>query len=193
MGDLDDDRELWQASLSGDGAAFAQLWDRHRDRAFRSALRVVDTAHDAEDVVAGAFLELWRRRSSIRLVDGSILPWLLVAVFNIGRNVRRGLNRHRVFLASLPSAEHSSDHSDGVLDRVNELRDERSMVAVLRRLPPSDQKILLLVAIEGLSLQEAGAALGIRADAAKTRLARARRRARHDFAALPAPTEGTTS
>lgn len=55
-----DDADLWARSLRGDGRAFAGLFDRHRDRVFRSVLRLVVTTHEAEDVVATTFLELWR-------------------------------------------------------------------------------------------------------------------------------------
>jgi DNA-directed RNA polymerase specialized sigma24 family protein len=61
---------LWRRSLEGDGEAFGALFDRHRDRVFGHACRLADTRQDAEDVVASAFLELWRRRAEVRLVDG---------------------------------------------------------------------------------------------------------------------------
>lgn len=181
VGDVTDDRELWAAAQQGDGNAFAQLWDRHRDRAFRSAMRVAGTTTDAEDVVASAFLELWRRREHVRLVDGSVLPWLLVTVFNLGRNVRRGLRRHSAFLATLPPPDDVPDHAESVLDRVAALREERSLARILQTLPAMDRDILVLVALEGMTLADAGAALGIRVGAAKTRLARARRRARSSW------------
>ncbi|WP_396133584.1 RNA polymerase sigma factor [Arthrobacter sp. 1088] len=50
---------------------------------------MVGGRHDAEDATAAAFLELWRRREGVRLVDGSILPWLLVTTTNTARNLQR--------------------------------------------------------------------------------------------------------
>ena len=53
-----DDAGPWARSLDGDGEAFAMLYDRHRDRVFRHATRLVADQHDAEDVLTAAFLEL---------------------------------------------------------------------------------------------------------------------------------------
>ncbi len=50
------DVELWHSSLSGDGAAFTQLFDRHRDRVFHHALRLVEIPADGEDVTAISFI-----------------------------------------------------------------------------------------------------------------------------------------
>ncbi len=96
------DEVLWDRSLTGDGEAFGLLFDRHRERVFRHACRLADTRQDAEDVVASAFLELWRCRAKVRLVDGSVLAWLLVTTTNLGRNAARSRRRYRQFLDRLP-------------------------------------------------------------------------------------------
>lgn len=78
MGELADEADHWSAAIAGDAQAFAALFDLHRDRVFRYARRLLGDIHDAEDATAGAVLELWRRRTSVRVVEGSVLPWLLV-------------------------------------------------------------------------------------------------------------------
>nr|WP_167043859.1 sigma factor [Salinibacterium sp. ZJ454] len=67
------DVELWQSSLAGDGAAFARLFDRHRDRVFLYARRLLEIPADSEDVTAIAFLELWRRRDDVRRVVAQLI------------------------------------------------------------------------------------------------------------------------
>jgi hypothetical protein len=64
--------------MDGDGAAFASLFSRHRDRVFMHSLRLVRTPFEAEDVTAMVFLEAWRCRSRVRLVNDSMLGWLLI-------------------------------------------------------------------------------------------------------------------
>jgi len=93
MSTITDEAVLWSRARSGDGRAFAAVFDAHRDRTFRHVLRLVASAHDAEDVVAGTFFELWRRRDTVPVVDGSVLPWLLVTAGNLARNAGRGLRR----------------------------------------------------------------------------------------------------
>ncbi|HQU00577.1 MAG TPA: sigma factor, partial [Acidimicrobiales bacterium] len=89
---------------------------------FRHALRMTANVHDAEDVTAGAFFELWRRQKSVRVVDGSVLPWLLVTTTNLARNLTRGLRRYRALIDSLPRAQSVSSAEDVALEHFEELR-----------------------------------------------------------------------
>jgi RNA polymerase sigma factor (sigma-70 family) len=172
------DATLWLRGLEGDGEAVAVIFDRHERRLFRAALRDAATSHDAEDVVATVFLELWRLRSKVRLVDDSLLPWLLVTTANVSRNATRSLRRHRNLLAKLPPDPPATDAADVALDNISALQRERRIAAALLDLRPADRQILLLTAVEGLTLAESAAALSVSVDAAKARLTRARRRAR---------------
>lgn len=85
MGDPSDvsDEVLWCQVVNGDGDAFGILFDRHHDRVWRHATKVLGQPHVAEDVTAVVFYEAWRRRASIRMVNDSILPWLLVTTNNL--------------------------------------------------------------------------------------------------------------
>jgi DNA-directed RNA polymerase specialized sigma24 family protein len=113
MGNVEaDDGGLWARSLQGEGEAFGLLFDRHRDRVFRHAYRLAGERHDAEDIMSTAFLELWRRRLKVRMVDGSVLPWLLVTTTNVARNSKRSAFRYRKLLDSLPRAAGISNAND---------------------------------------------------------------------------------
>ncbi|KLN35664.1 MULTISPECIES: RNA polymerase sigma factor [Cellulosimicrobium] len=178
QGDAETDAALWAASLGGDSAAFGVLFDRHRDRVFRHAYRLVVDRHQAEDVLAAAFLELWRRRTSVRLVSGSPLPWLLVTASNVARNVRRGTGRHRRLLDALPRGGDVPAAEDAAfVDDPAEVVDP-ALGAALRALPAADLRLLTLVALEGWSISDAAGVLGLTPSAAKSRLHRARVRLR---------------
>lgn len=169
---------LWAAALGGDGAAFGALFDRHRDRVFRHAYRLVVDRHQAEDVLAAAFFELWRRRASVRLVDGSPLPWLLVTASNVARNVTRGTRRHRRLLDALPRAvDVPAAEDQAFVDDPTEIVDPE-LAAALRALSAHDLRLLTLVVLEGWSLADAAGVLGLTTAGAKTRLHRARVRLR---------------
>jgi RNA polymerase sigma factor (sigma-70 family) len=176
VGDVSES-QLWENSKRGDGHAFGAIFDLHQGRLHLAALRVSETAADAEDLVAAAFLELWRRRDSVRVVDGSVLPWMLVTLDNLGRNAARATRRHRRFLSTLPGRV----TEDVALDRVEQLQAERRAMSMLRSLPATDAAILALTAFEGLTAADAASALGISAQTARARLSRARRRARIDL------------
>lgn len=172
----EDEAAVWANVLDGDGDSFVAIFDRHRDRTYHHALRLTVNIHDAEDVVAGAFLELWRRRQSVRLVDGSVLPWLLVTATNLSRNVTRSLRRYRSLVASLPRAEIAQSAEDTVVRQIEELRLSVTIRDALGDLSPSDAALITLTSYEGYSAPQIATALGISDGAARTRLHRARSR-----------------
>lgn len=175
------DETVWQRTLSGDEAAFGFVWDRHHERVFRSLLREGNTPHDAEDLCAAAFLELWRKRAAVRFVDGSLLPWLIVTARNVSRNAARATRRYRRFLDSLPAADHAPDHAELIADDDDvRLRRLRTAISGCR---PADAALLTLTAVEGFSVRESAEVVGISESAAKMRLSRLRARLRIDMEA----------
>jgi len=177
----------WTLATAGDAEAFGRLFDRHRDRVFRHAFALARNAMDADDIVAVAFLEAWRRRDRVRLVDGSLLPWLLVTATNAASNVRRSQRRYRALLAKLPPGEVVPDPADRFA--------EDAARTALKSLSARDQEVLALCVIGDLSERDAAAALGVPIGTVKSRLARARarlaERVRSDSARTLLKEEGT--
>jgi RNA polymerase sigma factor (sigma-70 family) len=173
----ENDEALWRHSLDGDGEAFGALFDRHRDRVFRHACRLAQSRHDAEDVVASAFLELWRRRREVRLVERSVLPWLLVTATNLGRNTARGTRRYRQFLERLPRAPEQPDVADVALG-THALGVDAQLRTGLRALSKTDAQLFVLVALEGYPVTAAAEHLGLSVSGARARLHRVRTRLR---------------
>jgi RNA polymerase sigma factor (sigma-70 family) len=163
----------WTAVLENDGDAFAAIFDQHRDRVYRHALRITANVHDAEDVTAGAFLELWRRRKVVRVVDGSVLPWLLVTTTNLSRNLARGLRRYRAFIAALPRVEVGQSAEDVALRQMEAVDINEKVRDSLVGMSTSDAALITLTMFEHYSPAQAAAALGIANGTARTRLHRA--------------------
>lgn len=170
MDPLADDDHDWTFVLHGDGEAFGRIFDRHRDRVYRHSLRLVPVAADAQDVVAVTFLEAWRRRHAVRVVDGSLLPWLLVTATNVSRNLTRTSRRHRALLERLPLERSTFEPECDA--------EESETQTALRRLSLADQRVLTLCVLEGLSEREAAEALGVPTGTVKSRLSRAKARLR---------------
>ncbi|MFN8075638.1 MAG: sigma-70 family RNA polymerase sigma factor [Kineosporiaceae bacterium] len=177
----------WGAVLEGDGEAFGRLFDAHRDRVHRLALRLTGDVHDAQDVVAAAFLELWRRRRDVRLVEDGVRPWLLATATNVALNRGRGLRRHRAFLARLPRAEPRSPSAEGEALAALDLDVDPRLLSAIGRLGAVDQRLLALVALEGYPLRDAARALGLTEAAARSRWQRTRRRLAADSLVRPDP------
>lgn len=176
-----DEAVVWQRALAGEGAAFGELFRKHQGRVYRRALTVVGDVHSAEDVTSVAFFELWRKRRSVRLVNDSVLPWLLVTTLNLARNQRRGSVRYRDLIASLPRQESPDAESIALANSETRLLGVRLSEA-MSRLNRADVALLVLTVLDDMSTADAAAALGIRPGAARMRLSRARERLRGDLA-----------
>ena len=165
--------------LSGDHRTFGAIWDRHRNRVYRHLIAAGNRSPEAEDLSAAVFLELWRKRTAIRFVDGSVLPWLIVTAQNVHRNAARARLRYRVFLEKLPPSPDAPDPAT----RVAELGDPallrlREIVGASR---PADARLLAMTAVEGFTVREAAEAVGVTEATARMRIARLRSRLRADL------------
>ncbi|MBT8162968.1 MULTISPECIES: RNA polymerase sigma factor [Arthrobacter] len=169
--------ELWSLSLAGRGDAFGALYDRHRDRVFRHAYRLCGNHHDAEDIMAASFLELWRRRKHVRVVDGSILPWLLVTTANTARNRARTDFRYRRLLNSLPRRQEANDPATDPYSRYQNQLDQ-DLARALGTLTTEDLHLVSLIVFEEHTIAAAAEVLNLTPAAAKSRMHRARQRLR---------------
>ena len=175
--------DIWARAQAKDSLAYAELFDLHSARVYRRALGMLGNVHDAEDVTAAAFFELWRKHRGVRLVGGSVLPWLLVTVVNLSRNHVRGVARYCAAISAIPRADTTVDPADVVQARIDG-------AAALAGLGRTDAALLVLTAVEGLTTAEAATALGLRPGAARMRLSRLRENHRLELRPL---TEGETS
>jgi len=157
------------------------LYERHAAAVFRFLARRAGPGA-AEDLLGDVFVAAIEARVRYRSHEsGSALPWL----YGIGGNVVRAhLRRQR------PNAMVDADV--GVdWHAVDERLDARAMRDQLRRalvsLTPTEREAFLLVAWEGLSAAEAGEVLGVTPTVVRTRLTRARQRARAVLATAPLP------
>lgn len=172
--------DLWAAAVRGDGRAFAVLFDEHYDRVFRHVVGFLDSPADADEVAASSFLELWRRRDAVRLVNGSLLPWLLVTAVNLARNQRRRSARYGRLIRTLVD-EHERQHADPAViaeAAAVSVEDRNALGAALRRLKLVDAQLIVLTTMGDLSIVAAAETVGISAGAARVRLHRARQRLR---------------
>lgn len=182
MGTIDpDDGDLWSRSLAGDGDAFGVLFDRYGGRVYRHAYRLTQNKPDAEDTSAAAFLELWRQRSKVTLVQGSVLPWMLVTTTNCALNLRRATRRYDALLKRLPRTPDAEDAAATYLQS-NPLDDvDVQLGRALRALKPVDLQLITLVALEGYDAGAAATILHLSPGTARTRLHRARQRLREEL------------
>lgn len=159
------DTELIRLARRGDRGAFSALFSRHSKAVYLYAWSQLRNDADAEDVAQEVFVVAWRRLGSIRVVESSALPWLLVTCRNLGRNSLRARKD------ALPLAEELLPGDRVRQERVEELSWVRQAV---ERLGGMDQRIIHLCLVEGYSYDEAADHLGVTTTALAKRLQRAR-------------------
>lgn len=171
-----DEAEVWDRARQGEPAAWGQVYDLYRDVVFRQAWRWAATSHDAEDVMALVFLEAWRRRAHVRVVNGSIAAWLLVTTNHVAQNASRSARRHRLAMSKVLVDDRVDDHSDGVLDEIRLSEQTRIVREAFSRLKKPDQDVLTLCVINEYTMAHAAEALGVPPGTVKSRLSRAKSR-----------------
>ncbi|KYG23955.1 RNA polymerase sigma factor [Bradyrhizobium sp. AT1] len=85
----DEDSELLDRLATGDEIAFRALVERHIDRAYAIALRIVGNAADAEDVVQDTMLKIWSHRGRWQHGRAKFSTWLYRVISNRCIDLRR--------------------------------------------------------------------------------------------------------
>ncbi len=165
------DLALLQAHVAGDSEAFNTLYKRHRDRLWAIALRTAGNPEDAADGLQEAMLSAFRNAHKFRGAS-QVTTWLHRIVVNACLDrIRRAASRPTV---NLPD-NHGSAAS--VADRATDLdrREVRwDVESALRQLPYDQRAAIVLVDIEGYSVDEAATLLDCPSGTVKSRCARGR-------------------
>jgi RNA polymerase sigma-70 factor (ECF subfamily) len=162
------DTDLLARHADGDRAAFGVLVARHRDRAWAVALRTLGDPADAADAVQDAFVKAYRTCSSFR-GDALFSTWLHRIVVNACLDLMRR-SRARPTAVLDESAAAVADPSDPI----GRTELGHDVVAALAAINADQRVAIVLVDVEGYSVDEAAAMLGVPAGTVKSRCHRGR-------------------
>jgi RNA polymerase sigma factor (sigma-70 family) len=169
------DAELLAAfAATRDEAAFAELVRRHGRLVRGTARRLVRDPDAADDVFQATFL-LLARKAAVVSWGPTVGPWLYQAACRLGAKARTRAARQRPLApleADIPAP--ASDPSAGLAWA--EVRD--ALDHALAALPARLRDPLVLCYLEGLTQDEAAAALGCSSAVVKSRVSRGRERLR---------------
>jgi len=172
------DSALLFQMIHGNEGALRELFRRHERRLYATALGMTRTSWDAEEVVGTALLELWRKRETVRLIDDSVLPWLLTVVAYAAKNQLRGRLRYQRLLSRVPRSGAEPDHADEVARLIDNQTFTKEITAALIDAGPQDASVILLCVVEEMSTRDAALVLGVPEGTVKSRLSRAKARLR---------------
>ncbi len=159
-----DEMRLVARIRAGDQQAMAELYDRYSNVVYGVALRVLQDAAAAEDVLQDIFLQLWRKPDAFDSSRGSLAAWLAV------------IARHRS-IDRLRQRRPETDLEDVVIASGIDVRDEteRSLLigkvrTALNEMSADQRKALELAYFEGLTHSEIAEKTGEPLGTIKTRI-----------------------
>lgn len=151
--------------------AFQLLYDRHRNRIYRLAVRYLKSPLLAQEVVQDVFLKLWFERKKIQS-NKPLEAWL----FTIAKNTL--INRFKKITHDW-NALHNYTHDiqdpieNGADSRVLNMELQGILHSAINQLPPQQKEVFHLTKEEGLSYQEVASQLHISPLTVKTHMSRA--------------------
>jgi RNA polymerase sigma-70 factor (ECF subfamily) len=173
------DAELIAASVV-EPARFAELFDRHFAAVFRFAERRVGY-DQAGEVASETFTRAFARRGSYRLDAPQALPWLYGIASNLVLHERRRFARYLSAVERVETEVARQERDGGLAAadrRLDAPRDWERIRTALLALGDTDRELLLLVAWDGVSYEDAAAVLELPVGTVRSKLHRARARLR---------------
>lgn len=173
LGDLTD-AELLAAHVNGSPLAFSVLVTRHRDRMWAVALRTMRNPEEAADALQEAYIAAFRRAGSFR-GDAQVTTWLHRVVVNSCLDrIRRNKVRAADPLPEDPERAEQLAATTDTTDQVLAGEQRADIVSALGTLNADQRAALVLVDMEGYSVEEAAGMLGCATGTVKSRCARGR-------------------
>jgi RNA polymerase sigma-70 factor (ECF subfamily) len=166
------DRELMAAHVAGDSQAFSELVSRHRDRLWSVSLRTTGDPEEAADALQDALISAFRRADQYR-GEAAVTTWLHRIVVNAGLDrLRRKAVRPTT---TLPDHHENSsleivEPRDAIVERENWME----ISAALADLPQDQREAIILVDVQGYSVDAAAKELNCPTGTIKSRCSRGR-------------------
>jgi len=170
---FDEDAELLDRLATGDETAFRLLVERHIDRAYAIALRIVGNAADAEDVVQDTMLKIWSHRGRWQHGRAKFSTWLYRVVSNRCIDLRRKPRNEDV--DAVPEVADPQPDASSVIER-NEVRD--LLGTAMQRLPEQQRLAVILSYHENMSNGEIAEVMDTTIAAVESLLKRGRQQLR---------------
>ncbi len=167
---MKEDRILIEQINRSSRRAFKVLYDKYAGMVFNFVLSILKDSYLSEDITQFCFTQLWLKRETLDM-DGNVPAWLYVTARNaVYKEVRRQVAASR-YADALASSVESPEETPASLDLEKIAEEAKAAVAAL---PPSRREIYLMRFVDGKTVREISAELGISPKTVETQIARAR-------------------
>lgn len=171
-----EDLELARRCLSGDAAAFEDLYRAHAGRLFSLLTRMAGSAQDAEDLLQDVFVQAHRKLGSFR-GESSLGTWLYRLAVNQCLDHLRG---RQVRMARATDSLDADDAAEAVAPApaTPQAIDRIDLERAIAQLPEGCRTAFVLHDVEGLEHHEVAETLGISEGTSKSQVHKARTKLR---------------
>lgn len=187
IADRFEEAELVRRALGRDQTAFRAIMERHNRRLYRVARSILRNDSEAEDVVQEAYVNAFTHLDCFR-GDSSLATWLSRITMNEAlARLRRECPAVELdaFEAQRTEAQIIQFPQTGAPDDPERTMAQREILQLVERaadnLPEIFRIVFVTRVIEGMSVEETAALLGLQPETVKTRLHRARRLVREQL------------
>ena len=172
---MNDDAELLQRIRAGETDQFAELVQRYQPRVFGILHRYERDAQRVEDLAQETFLKAWR---ALAQFDGRapFEHWISRIAVHAALDHLRREKRHQNEIGLPDLGEDALDwlRSPDEKSELNSRDAAEVLQRAMQRLSPTDRVVITMQELEGHSVKEIAAALGVSSIAVRVRAVRAR-------------------
>ncbi len=172
---------LIERARSGDEAAFNQVVQAYRKRILGTISRLIGRPEDVEDVAQEVFVRLYYSLDQLRSPE-VFEPWLYRLTSNAAYDYLRRRQKRRMEARMADLSEEQVVLADADAGSKQNSQDKQAasirefVQELLGEVSEEDRVLLLMKEVEGLSLKELQEIYGLKENAMKVRLFRARQR-----------------
>lgn len=171
---MDADERAWCDGLRrGDAAAFDAVFAAYRRRVFGYLVRMTRRRDVAEDLLQESFMRLAQHAKRLD-ADTRLGPWLFTVAHRLVVSWARAQAVRTQLAGDLPRPEPTPGAERSPLEALADSQTQLALERAFAALPPVYREVALLVGIEGMQPSEVADILGVKPEAVRQRLSRAR-------------------
>ncbi len=185
----EEDVQLIRKILSGDEAAFGILVEKYQKSVHALVWRKIGDYHYAEDIVQDAFLQAYKKLSTLKNPN-QFAGWLYVIANRLcidWTRKQKSLRKRKPAMQSLEDTRREEIEKSSYTHYISEQQvTERTeychklVQKLLKKLPENERTVVTLYYLDEMSTKEIGKFLGVSANTIVSRLHRARKRLQVD-------------
>jgi len=169
-----EEKELLTRVARGDETAFHTLFSQYSHKVYHSALRLLQSASHAEDVLQEVFMKIWLGREKLPGIN-CFSAYLNTITRNHIYNALRKLAGEELLLEKLFSPPPAANRPDTAIENMSLKELQDALQKVMATLTPQQKKVFELSRMEGLKHEEIALRLNISRETVKKHVSEALR------------------